>query len=130
MSRRMIEHIRYLWQLLVLTASLLLLGILLIAKTNIDLTFATFLITLLSVFVINLIAFLIMARGVHNQSREGVVYLLGGLGLKFLLYLAYVLIFWGVTKNLSKEFILTFFTLYLFFTFLLAANLFKLLKNK
>jgi hypothetical protein len=34
-----------------------------------------------------------------------------------------------VTKILSKPFIITFFALYLVFTFLLAIHLFKLLKN-
>ncbi len=71
-----------------------------------------------------------MARGANKHNREGVVWSMGGIGLKFLLYLAFILTVWGITKNLSKGFIVTFFALYLVFTFLLAVNLFKELKNK
>ena len=71
-----------------------------------------------------------MVYGVTKKNREGVVVLLGGIGAKFLLYLLYILVYWLVTKNLSKPFILTFFTLYLIFTFFLGSHLFKLLKNK
>ena len=71
-----------------------------------------------------------MVRGIHQQNKEGIVYLMGGIGLKFLLYLGFILIVWGITKNLSKGFIITFFALYLVFTIFLAGNLLKILKNK
>jgi len=71
-----------------------------------------------------------MSAGINRKSKEGVVYLLAGIGVKFLLYLLFILLFWIATKNLTKAFILTFFALYLFFTFFTAAHLFKLLKNK
>ena len=65
-----------------------------------------------------------------KKDKEGIIYVMGGIGLKFLLYLAYILVFWAVTKNLSKGFIITFFALYLVFTFFLAESLLKILKNK
>ncbi len=74
-------------------------------------------------------AWLIMNMGIRKSNREGVVVVLSGIGIKFLLYLLYILVFWGITKNLTKPFIITFFTLYLAFTFLLAKNLLNLLKN-
>ena len=126
----MIELIRYLWKLLALTSILLVLGILVIPKIELDLSLQAYIISLLSFTLINFLTFMVMLRGANKQNKEGVVYLMGGIGLKFLLYLVYILVFWGVTKNLSKGFIITFFALYLVFTFFLAESLLKILKNK
>ncbi len=71
-----------------------------------------------------------MTRGVKKNNRDGALVLIAGISGKFLLYLLYILVFWLLTKNISKAFIISFFTLYLVFTFLLAGNLLKLLKNK
>ena len=126
----MIELIRYLWKLLVLTSILLILGILVIPKIELDLSLQAYIISLLSFTLINFFTFMVMSRGAKKQNRVGVVYVMGGIGLKFLLYLVYILVFWGITKNLSKGFIITFFALYLIFTFFLAESLIKILKNK
>lgn len=126
----MIDRIRYIWQLLVIASFFLVLGILLIPRLNIELNLNSYLVSLIAVTAINLIAYLVMITGIQKSNREGVVILMAGVGLKFLLYLLYILVFWLVTKNLSKPFIITFFALYLGFTFLLAAHLFKVLKNK
>jgi uncharacterized membrane protein YqjE len=56
--------------------------------------------------------------------------MMGGIGGKFLLYLLFILLFWGLTKNISKPFIVTFFALYLIFTFFTTWHLLKSLKNK
>ena len=37
--------------------------------------------------MINLLAWLVMVRGIKNNNRDGVVRMLAGIGLKFLLYL-------------------------------------------
>jgi uncharacterized membrane protein len=71
-----------------------------------------------------------MYAGIRKGNKEGTVYLLAGIGVKFLLYLLFILLSWVLTKNLSKAFIITFFALYLIFTFFTAAHLFKTLKNK
>jgi len=126
----MIDRFRYIWQLLVITSLLLLLGVILIPRLDVELNLNSYLVSLISVTAINLIAYLLMTAGIQKNSREGVVILLAGVGLKFLLYLLYILVFWLVTKNLSKPFIIAFFALYLVFTFLLAVHLFKVLKNK
>ena len=109
----MIDQIRYIWQLLVLSSFLLILGILAIPRLDIDLELNLFIITLLSVTVINFLAWVVMVRGIRKSNRDGVVVLLAGIGLKFLLYLLYILVFWMITKILTKPFILTFFALYL-----------------
>jgi len=126
----MIERIRFTWQLLVLASSLVLLGIIFIPRIQVNVSTTVFLITLLSVVVINFLSYLVMSASIKKNSKESVVYLLAGIGVKFLLYLLFILLFWITTKNLTKVFILTFFALYLFFTFFTATHLFKLLKNK
>ena len=126
----MIDRIRFIWQILVLASILLLLGIYFLPRIQVDLSPAVFLVTLLSVVVINFITYLVMTKGIKQNSKEGVIYLLAGIGVKFLLYLLFILLSWIVTKNLTKAFIITFFALYLFFTFFTAAHLLKLLKSK
>lgn len=126
----MTEHLRYIWQLLVLSSVLLLTGLFLIPRLGIPLEINHFLITLFSLTVINLLVWFIMTRGVKKNNRDGALVLIAGISGKFLLYLLYILVFWVLTKNISKAFIISFFTLYLGFTFLLAGNILKLLKNK
>jgi hypothetical protein len=126
----MIESLRYIWQLLILFSLLMLAGILVISYTSILLSLESYIITLVSVTGINLVSFLILARGARKKDQGGVVIMLAGIGAKFILYLLFILAFWLVTKNLDITFILTFFTLYLVLTFFLAISLLKLLKNK
>jgi len=126
----MIDRIRYIWQLLVLATFLLILGILLIPRVDVELSLNEYFVSLFCITAINLIAYLVMTKGIQKSDREGVVILLAGIGFKFFLYLFYILVFWLVTKKLLKPFIITFFALYLVFTFLLAIHLFKALKNK
>jgi hypothetical protein len=126
----MIERIRFIWQLLVIASLLALLGIVLIPRIHLEVSMLDFLVTLGSLIIINLITYLIMYNGIQKDNKEGIVYLLGGIGVKFLLYLMFILLFWIATKNLSKGFILTFFALYLMFTFFTAGHLLKILKNK
>ena len=126
----MIDRIRFIWQLLVLACIFALLGMLLIPRINVEISPVTFLITLGSVTLVNLLTFLVMHKGIQKNNKDGVVYLLGGIVLKFLLYLLFILLFWIATRNLSKAFIVTFFALYLVFTFFMAGHLLKMLKNK
>jgi len=126
----MIERTRFTWQLLVIASSLVLIGILLLPRIQQDLTLTAYLLTLLSVVVINFLTYLLISAGIKRDNKEGMVYLLAGIGLKFLLYLLFIMLSWILTKNLSKAFILTFFALYLIFTFFTATHLFKLLKSK
>jgi len=126
----MINQMRYIWQLLMITSLLTVVGILIITLIPIDLSIKSYLITLLAFAAINMAAWQLINMGIRKSNREGIVIILAGIGTKFLLYLLYILVFWGITKNLTKPFIITFFALYLAFTFLLANNLLNLLKNK
>ena len=126
----MIDRIRFIWQLLVLASILALLGIVLVPRLNVEISAQNFLLTLASVTIVNLVTYLVMYAGIQKNIKEGVVYMLGGIGVKFLLYLLFILLFLIATKNLSKPFIITFFALYLVFTFFTAGHLLKVLKNK
>ncbi len=126
----MINDLRYIWQLLVIASLIVIIAILVIPATNIGVQLNHFLVTVGFVTVINLASFLVLSAGIRKGERDGTMFLLAGIGLKFILYLFYILAFWLVTKNLSKPFIISFFALYLVFTIFLAVHLFKLLKNK
>jgi len=126
----MIDRVRYIWQLLILASVLTISGILLIPHIVPGISVVNYLLALGCVTIVNLVTYLIMYAGVSRNNREGMVYLLGGIGVKFLFYSLVIMLFWIVTKNLSKAFILTFFALYLIFTFFTVAHLLKLLKNK
>jgi len=126
----MIDRIRYIWQLLVIASLLLILGILVIARVNLGITPAVYLITLGTVVLVNLLTYLVMFAGIRKNNREGIVLSMAGIGLNFLLYLFFILLFWIATKNLSKAFIILFFALYLIFAFFTAGHLLKFLKNK
>ena len=126
----MVKSLQYIWQLLVLSSLVVLAGILIIQHFSIAVPVNTFVITVAAVTIINLTAFMVMERGIRKKDQGGVVILMAGIGIKFLLYLLYVLIVWQITKNLTNAFIITFFALYLIFTFFLVIHLFKLLINK
>lgn len=126
----MIDRIRFTWQLLVLSSVMMILGLLLISHIGTGLSFNSFIITLGIFTGINLLVYYIISIGAEKNSGEQMVRLLLGIGMKFLLYLLYLLVYWLVVKNLEIPFIIAFFVLYLVFTFFLAVHLFKLLKNK
>ncbi len=124
------KSLRYIWQLLILTSLLVLAGMVALHHTTLSFPAEVYLITVGSVTVINLLSFLILGAGIRKKDQGGIALMLAGVGLKFMLYLLFILVFWLVTKNLDIDFIVTFFALYLIFTFFLAIHLFKLLKNK
>ena len=126
----MIRNLSFIWQCGVLTALLLLAALLVIPRTELAISMDQFMGLLLAVSLINIITWLILNRGIGKDSRDGTMISMAGIGLKFLLYLLCILGFWLPSKNLSKAFIIVFFALYLIFTFLLAFNLFKMLRNK
>ena len=105
-------------------------ALLVLPRTELAISMDQFMGLLLAVSLINIITWLILNRGIGKDSRDGTMISMAGIGLKFLLYLLCILGFWLPSKNLSKAFIIVFFALYLIFTFLLAFNLFKMLRNK
>jgi len=125
----MIERFRHIWQLLVLYAILLLAGTTLLHYTSIELTVKLYVLTLSVMTFITLAAYILIMIGFSKDEQKQGLFLLAGLGGKFLLYLVFVLILWAAGKNLTKAFIIAFFILYLFLTFFLIKILYKVLKT-
>lgn len=126
----MINRIRFTWQLLILSSVFMILGLIFLSQVRTGLTFNSFIITLAVVTVINLVTYYVMSLGSEKSSGSQMVYMMLGVGLKFLSYLLYLLVYWLVIKNLTVPFFVTFFVLYLAFTLFLAGHLFKLFRNK
>ena len=104
-------------------------GILMFHHTNIDFDSRTYVILLTSMTTITMGTYLLVMAGVKRKETERGIFLLAAVGGKFIAYLIMILIFWSVGKNLKTEFIITFFMLYLLFTFFLVKVLYKILKN-
>lgn len=78
---------------------------------------------------VTLVAYIILVIGMQKSEENRGMYLIGAIGVKFLAYLLIILLFWLNGKNLSMDFIIVFFVLYLVLTFSLVRVLFKLLNN-
>lgn len=126
----MSEHFRYAWQLLTIATVILIAGILSISLAGPWISPWELTITVALFTLVNLVSYLIIVRGTKRDVGGQLVFTMAGMGVKFLLYLLYLLVFWLVTKNLTKAFVLTFFALYLVFSLFLAGSLLKYLKNK
>jgi len=107
---------KYIWQLLVITAVLVLAGILVTTQTAIDLSPRTFLGLLSFTFLVTLGLMIFLWPVADRNEEKKSLYALIAVAVKFLLYLIFILICWAVGKNLSKSFVIAFFALYLIFT--------------
>jgi hypothetical protein len=81
-------------------------------------------------FIISVTILIIFLRGFNKGGKIFLMHTLAAISLKFLLYLILLLIIYFLIKNLSLEFVLTFFGLYLTFTSYLMFSFIKLLKTK
>ena len=81
-------------------------------------------------FIISVVILLIFIRGFNKGGKIFLMHTLIAISLKFLFYLILLLIFYFLVKNLSLEFVLTFFGLYLSFTSYLLFSFIILLKTK
>ena len=81
-------------------------------------------------FIISVMILLIFIRGYNKGGKIFLMHTLMAISLKFLFYLILLLIFYFLLKNLSFEFVLTFFGLYLSFTSYLLFSFIKILKTK
>ena len=126
----MISH-KYLniLQLLFLYLFLMIAGILIIRYTNFSLETGTYISVLTTMTLITLGTYLIVSIGKKKGDRLMGMFLIAGIGGKFLAYLLMILAFWSIGKNLTKEFIIVFFVLYLLLTFFLIRILLNTLKT-
>lgn len=125
----MIPDLRHVLQLIVLYILLLSGGILLLQQTTSLLSPATFATLTTLMTLITFGAYLLAMAGRRKGEKEQGLWLLAALGGKFLAYLLLILVFWAVGKNLTKDFIIAFFVLYLVLTIFLVSVLYKALKN-
>lgn len=125
----MIHKLRHVFQLLLIYGLLLTGGLLLVQYTTPQLTPATYATLLTIMTLITMGAYLLVMTGLRKGEKEQGIWLLAALGGKFLAYLVLILVFWAVGKNLTKDFIIAFFVLYLLLTIFLVSILYKALKN-
>ena len=125
----MINRIRHIWQILVLYALLMLAGMAIIDLLRFDLKLGTYVLLLTIMTAITSGVYLLISIGNSRGENYRGIFLLAGIGGKFLAYLLLILLFWLPAKNLSKEFIIAFFVLYLVLTFFLVRVLYKILKT-
>jgi len=123
------SRIQLLWQLMVLNAISLLAGILLIRTGILQLLPSQVLILVHAVFAISFITGLIFLKGQDKDEKTRVFLTLVSVGTKFLLYLAFILLWLFLSKNLTKNFVIAFFVLYLVFTIYLVLFFYKTLKT-
>jgi len=119
-----------LWQLLVIAAVMLLLGLLLISRGVLNLTQGNVIIMVNSVFAITYITGVLFLVGQKRDEKERLFFTLMSIGTKFLLYLLFILLWWSLSKNISNTFIIAFFVLYLVFTIFLTSVFTKAMKIK
>lgn len=124
-----IARSRHLFRLLLIYTILLLGGILLIRLFGIALQLQVYASLLTIMTLITLSAYLLITAGMRKGEKEQGIYLLAGLGGKFLAYLIVILVYWAVGKNLTKEFIIVFFVLYLLLSIFLIEIIYKALKT-
>lgn len=115
--------------LLLIYAILLAGGLSIINQTRFNLEPVTFATMHTAMMLITMVAYLLIMAGNRRNKKDRGVFLLSGVGGKFLAYLVLILIFLVTGNNLTKELIITFFVLYLVFTFFLLRILFKTLKS-
>jgi hypothetical protein len=123
-----IRKLQNILSLLLIYFVLLIGGGLLIDRLSIDLESATFTLLLTAMMLITMAAYLLVMAGIRRKEEDRGIFLVAGIGGKFLAYLIIILLFWLSGKNLQLEFIITFFVLYLLFTFYLVVVLYKALK--
>lgn len=115
--------------LLLFYVFLLLTGLLVIHATSFQMSEKTYATLLTVMTIITMGAYLLISIGTKKEEKERGIFILAGIGGKFVAYLFLILAFWAGGKNLTREFIIVFFVLYLFLTFFLVRILYKTLKS-
>lgn len=105
-------------------------GYILIPEVLTSITFSQFLFTLLYFFLFTLLLFVLFYRGLTKDPQKGILYTYGTIALKIFVHMVYILVFYLLTKNLTMDFIIVFFVLYLAFTLYLILAFIKELKSK
>lgn len=95
-----------------------------------ELKLNTFYLTLSYFLIVNVFVLFLFFKGSSKSLEKAIVYTLLTISLKFILYILFILIYYLITKNLSKEYLIIFFVLYLAFSFFTLFAILKELKLK
>lgn len=106
------------------------LGYLLTYFSIIEVNFQDIVILLSGALIISLFSSGVYFSGFNKSEKKGVLRTLAAVGIKFLLFLALLGIFVIIRKELSWQFLVTFFVIYLSFTFYLLTTFVRVLKSK
>ncbi|RLD36394.1 MAG: hypothetical protein DRI73_00785 [Bacteroidetes bacterium] len=112
--------------LLILSVFFFIAGQLLIPQLLPELNLNSFYLTLSYFLIVNILVLFLFFKGSSINPEKAIIYTLLTISLKFILYISYILIYYLITKNLSKGYLIIFFVLYLAFSFF---TLFAVLKE-
>ena len=101
-----------------------------IQNTTTNLVFSQYALTCCYIFMVSQGVVWLFFRGLRKSPDKGILYTFVSISAKFILYLIYLIVFRLVTKNLTLDYIIGFFVLYLAFTFYTLVIMVKTLKNK
>jgi len=87
-------------------------------------------ITIIFFFFVNMGVLLAFFRGLDKNPKNGLLYTFAAISAKFLAYIIFILLFYLLTKNLSSNYLILFFVLYLAFTIFILLALVKELKTR
>ena len=76
-----------------------------------------FLLTLSFFFIVNLTLIWVFFKGLIRNPKKAILSTFFLIASKFLVYLVFILVYYLITKNLTLEYLIVFFVLYLAFTF-------------
>ena len=107
----MIHKFRHVLQLLLIYFLMLAGGLLLLQYTDAELTGKVYANLLTFMTLITLGAYLLVITGTRKGAQEQGIRLMAGIGGKFIAYLVLMLVYWGVGKKLTTDFIIGFFVL-------------------
>lgn len=105
-------------------------GWILTSRTDTSFGFPEYAITVTYLFLVGQAVLFLFFKGLKKSPGKGVIYTFVSVSAKFLLYLVFLVVFWLVTKNLTSDYLIVFFVLYLAFTFYVLTVMVKILKNK
>lgn len=86
---------------------------------NIGLPFSTTIIILTTGLVISFISLLFFSNSIEKGKQNKIISLLTAFGIKFILYLGFIAIYYFLSDIKSTSFLVTFFIVYVIFTYYL-----------
>jgi len=112
------QSVRSVFLLSVLSLGILVIGNIMPSFLSNPFPLLQFNLSLLFFYLVNLIVVVLFFRGEKQRDKKKtIVFTFSAISLKFILYLIFIIGYYLIAKKLTKEFIISFFILYLTFTF-------------